>query len=101
MFRKTRTSIFYVAPGSTEQQQQLVDRSHIISGPMSDGGSGARRRNRANQSMLAIAFQNAWKQGNLAAQVSQPSSGYCGAHTRHSMDNYVMVELWLQWHTYH
>ena len=59
-------SIFYTA---TESSQQLTDRSHVISGPMGEGAGG--RRNRANQSILATAFQNAWKQGNLAAEVRQ------------------------------
>ena len=66
MFRqRSLLSLFHVAPES----QPLSERSHIISGPLSDGGSGAGRRNRTNQSMLANAFQNAWKQGNLAAEV--------------------------------
>ena len=63
--RRSLLSLFHVAP----EPQFLGDRSHIISGPLSDGGSGAGRRNRANQSVLANAFQNAWKQGNLAAEV--------------------------------
>ena len=45
-----------------------VSASHIISGPVSAGGSRG-RRSRPQQSVLANAFEGAWKQGNLTAEV--------------------------------
>ena len=43
---------------------------HSISGPLlQEPQTGSMRRNRSNQSILASAFQNAWKQGTMAAEV--------------------------------
>ena len=63
MFRRSRSRSpfsFLVGPGEGD---------HKISGPVSTGG-GAKKA-RANSSILANAFQNAWKQGSLAVEVSE------------------------------
>ena len=41
--------------------------AHVISGPITENKKGGRRRNQ--QSALASAFENAWKQGTLASEV--------------------------------
>ena len=41
--------------------------NHTISGPL---GQSARTKKKRNPSVLATAFQNAWKQGNLTEAVS-------------------------------
>ena len=43
--------------------------SHIISGPLGQQTTNLNAKKKRNPSVLAAAFQNAWKQGNLAAEV--------------------------------
>ncbi len=45
-----------------------TDKDHKITGPLSNAGAG--RKPKASTGLLANAFQNAWKQGSLAAEVS-------------------------------
>jgi hypothetical protein len=49
-----------------------VSASHIISGPVSAGGGGG-RRSRIPHSALANAFEGAWKQGSLTAEMNKDS----------------------------
>lgn len=44
--------------------------SHKITAPLGQGTINLNARKKRNPSILAAAFQNAWKQGNLAAEVS-------------------------------
>ncbi len=41
---------------------------HKITGPLN--GEGGVKKQKGNSSLLANAFQNAWKQGSFAAEVS-------------------------------
>ncbi len=52
-----------------------TDNSHKITGPLSS--AGAVRKPKANTGLLANAFQNAWKQGSLAAEVSACCACMC------------------------
>ena len=48
----------------------MIGSGPVISGPvLQDSQTGSLRRNRSNRSVLASAFQNAWKQGTMAAEV--------------------------------
>lgn len=61
MFRRSRYPFSFLAgPGEGD---------HKISGPLTTGEGGA-KKTRASTSILANAFQNAWKQGSLAVEVS-------------------------------
>ncbi len=52
-----------------------TDNNHKITGPLSS--AGAVRKPKANTGLLANAFQNAWKQGSLAVEVSLPVVHVC------------------------
>ena len=63
----------FVAPG--ERESLMIGSGPVISGPvLQDSQTGSLRRNRSNRSVLASAFQNAWKQGTMAAEVGR---GWC------------------------
>ena len=48
--------------------KDLLNPNHVISGPMIESKTGSLRRNK-QAGLLANAFKDAWKQGNLAAEV--------------------------------
>lgn len=56
-----------VSVGSTLSPS--VSANHIISGPVTANPSGGGRRSRQQHNLLANAFEGAWKQGNLTAEV--------------------------------
>ena len=55
-----------LTPSPAQDDSLTSPEGHVISGPL---GGGARKR-RQHTSPLAQAFQNAWKQGTLASDVS-------------------------------
>lgn len=58
----------FAAPG--ERESLMIGSGPVISGPvLQDSQTGSLRRNRSNRSVLASAFQNAWKQGTMTAEV--------------------------------
>jgi hypothetical protein len=57
--------------GSRESLSPSVSASHIISGPVTAAPSGRRARQQKN--LLANAFEGAWKQGNLTAEMTRES----------------------------
>ena len=61
-FHSSLLSLVGVEAGSGE--------SHIISGPLGQQASNLNIKKKRNPSVLAAAFQNAWKQGTLTAEVS-------------------------------
>jgi len=61
------SSCSFAAP---EKSRAKSSGCHSISGPLlQDPQTGLTKKNRPNRSILASAFQNAWKQGTMAAEV--------------------------------
>ena len=60
----------------------MIGSGPVISGPvLQDSQTGSLRRNRSNRSVLASAFQNAWKQGTMAAEVGIQTMIILWVHT--------------------
>lgn len=53
---------------------------HMITAPLGQGAVKINAKKKRNPSILAAAFQNAWKQGNLTAEVSGCGHSYCGCN---------------------
>lgn len=50
---------------------------HVISGPLGQSPNKNIAKKKRNPSILATTFQNAWKQGNLTAEVSYLVASSC------------------------
>ena len=67
--------------GTDKDSHISGDFGHVISGPLGQS-SNLNAKKKRNPSVLVVAFQNAWKQGNLTAEVSSwaslgPQASYC------------------------
>ncbi len=69
MFRKLHIS--FVTLVGSDKDVTALNENHVITGPIGQSSSNPKQRKMRNASILAVAFQNAWKQGNLTAEVSQ------------------------------
>lgn len=69
MLTRMRFSVFSLV-GSDKDPHSGSGESHVISGPLGQT-SNMNAKKKRNPSILAAAFQNAWKQGNLTAEVRQ------------------------------
>ena len=79
----------FAAPG--ERESLMIGSGPVISGPvLQDSQTGSLRRNRPNRSVLASAFQNAWKQGTMAAEVG----GWCEWGGREGRKREVGIDGW-------
>ena len=70
MLRRLQFSLTSLA-GSEKDASNGSSDSHKITAPLGQGVTNLNAKKKRNPSILAAAFQNAWKQGNLTAEVSR------------------------------